>query len=111
MKALKRIQELSNQIRAKQFKVKRDNQPFTEKERRRLSNLRKCLNNIFEPCPQMRIKESDVLELIGQAIDDLDMDGLAKLHNQLAADDYDHLSGDDIEPCEDWHLIPKEGAH
>jgi len=58
-----------------------------------------------------KIKESDVLELVGMAIDELDMDGLAKLHNHLITDDYDRLSGDDIEPCEGWHLIPKEGAH
>ena len=46
MLALERIKELSNLIRAKQFKVKRVAQPFTERERRRLSNLRSCLNNI-----------------------------------------------------------------
>lgn len=48
MATLKRIRELSNIIRAKQFKVKRANQPFTESERRRLSSLRRCLNNIQE---------------------------------------------------------------
>jgi hypothetical protein len=48
MKVLNRIRELSNIIREKQFKVKRKSQPFTEKERRRLSSLRSCLNNIKE---------------------------------------------------------------
>ncbi len=57
------------------------------------------------------ITEADVLERIGAAIDDLDMDGLAKLHNQITVYDYENLSGDDIEPSEDWHLIPKEGSH
>ena len=48
MEILKRIIELSNQIKKKQYKVKRADQPFSEKERRRLSSLRKCLNNIKE---------------------------------------------------------------
>ena len=54
------------------------------------------------------IKESEVLEHIGMSIDDMDMDELATLHNQLGTP---HISGDDIEPEEGWHLIPKEGAH
>ncbi len=55
------------------------------------------------------IKESDVLERIGAAIDELDMDGLADVHNNLT--NHPYIRGDDIEPTEGWHLVPTESAH
>ena len=55
------------------------------------------------------LKESEVLERIGEAIDGMDMNELATLHNRLTT--YQNLFGHDIEPTEGWHLIPKEGAH
>ena len=55
------------------------------------------------------IKESEVLERIGAAIDEMDMDDLARLHNY--ATKHETIVGDDIELTEGWHLVPKEGAH
>ncbi len=55
------------------------------------------------------IKESDVLERIGAAIDEMDADDLAKLHNFIT--NYDHITGDDVELTPGWHLVPKEGSH
>ena len=57
----------------------------------------------------MKIKESEILERIGAAIDGLWLEELAGLHNQLT--DYEYIDGFDIEPSEGWHLIPKEGGH
>lgn len=56
------------------------------------------------------IKESEVLERIAEAIDVMDVDQLAKLHNKITFG-YKEINDDDIELCEGWHLIPKEGAH
>ena len=55
------------------------------------------------------LKESEVLERIGESIDVMDMNELANLHNQLTT--YHPITGDIIELTEGWHLIPKEGAH
>lgn len=58
----------------------------------------------------MKIKESDVLERIGEAIDTMDTKQLARLHNEITVD-YEKIVPDEIKLCEGWHLIPKEGAH
>jgi len=55
------------------------------------------------------IKESEVLEHIGTAIDELNITQLTDLHNQLY--DGDFICWFDIEEEEGWHLVPKEGSH
>lgn len=55
------------------------------------------------------IKETEILERIGAAIDEADLPQLAQLHNDIT--NYPPISSDDIELCEGWHLIPLEGAH
>ena len=55
------------------------------------------------------IEEKEVLEHIGAAIDELDMEQLACLHNQLSSEPV--ISWAAIKPNEGWHLVPKEGAH
>lgn len=54
------------------------------------------------------IKESDVLERIGETIDELGLDGLAELYNHLT--NYDPINGDDIVAESGWHLVPKQSA-
>lgn len=54
------------------------------------------------------IKESEVLERIGMCIDDADLDILAEIHNHVS--NFPPITGDDIEPEEHWHLIPKQGT-
>ena len=55
------------------------------------------------------IKEKEVLERIAAAIDDMDWDDLARLHNQIT--NHKPLGFNSIEPTEGWHLVPKEGSH
>jgi len=55
------------------------------------------------------ITESEILERIGEAIDDTDADQLASIHNYLT--NYAPISSDDIELSPGWHLVPREGAH
>ena len=57
----------------------------------------------------MKITEKEVLERIGAAIDEMDLDELADTYNYLTY--YSTLDGADIEESEGWHLIPMEGAH
>jgi len=58
---------------------------------------------------KMSIKEVDILERIAEAIDVMDTDDLARTYNHLTS--YPAITGDDIELCEGWHLVPKEGGH
>ena len=55
------------------------------------------------------IKESEVLEHIGAAIDELDAVQLADLHNQLYKGDFICWFG--IQEEKGWHLVSKEGSH
>lgn len=58
----------------------------------------------------MEIKEKEVLERIGAAIDELNMYELAALHNYVVPG-REPITGADIAPSEGWHLVPQEGAH
>lgn len=55
------------------------------------------------------IKESEVFERIGVAVDKMGVDDLANLHNYLT--NHHPITGYDIEPTEGWHLVAKEGSH
>ena len=48
MKTLEELHRISDFIKARQYKVKAKDQPFTTAERSRLSRLRACLHNIKE---------------------------------------------------------------
>lgn len=55
------------------------------------------------------IKESEVLERIGVAIDKMGRYDLAALHNRITRHEF--IAGSEVKTEEDWHLVPKEGAH
>ncbi len=80
-----------------------------EPQAKTVRELRQVIARIEGGAQIETLKESDVLERVGAAIDEMDADDLAKLHNHVT--NHDAITGDSIELQEGWHLVPKEGAH